>query len=62
MECPMCYTTLINYISNIIKNVLYNNISLTSHNSPLFFQDLSYMTSVYRIVSEIYLERLDINK
>ena len=58
----MCYTTLINYISNIIKNILYNNISLTSHNSPLVFQDLSYMTIVYRIVSEIYLERLDINK
>ena len=37
-------------------------MSLTSHNSPLIFQDLCYMTIEHRIVSEIYLERLEINK
>lgn len=37
-------------------------MSLTSHNSPLILQDLSYMTIQYRTVSEIYLERLEINK
>ena len=56
----MCYTTLINH--TMFKNTLYENMSLTSHNSPFIFQDLSYMTIEYRIVSEIYLERLEIKK